>query len=405
MKHIQFSSEEAPFYFEELFFSRTDRKGRIISGNDVFGRVSEYDWDDLIGKPHNVIRHQDMPRGVFFLFWEMIQAGKPIGAFVKNKSKTGKYYWVFALALPIGDQGFLSIRLRPRGQIYEKSKVLYEDLLKEESKNSLKPEQSKSRLIEKIKSLGFESYEAFMSEALMSVLQEREEFLFGQKSSTVQELERALQSSAYVQKNSVQVQKAYQQAAHVPLNLEIKAHSLGVKAAGLSVVASQYDKMAEEIKQAMIRFLSFTANLKVKIQDVQFEVCAKYLQNEMLHRFQSETYLQGEKRQIEEGFLKNLEKEADIKSRMVLQEIQSELSSFLRRCDELHLMMSGLEIVRISGRVEMAQIEYGDSELKDLIAQLQVFKNVASKNLSLIIDHSKSMKESCRKVAAYSCVT
>ena len=55
---------EVPFTFEELFFSRTDWRGVILAGNSVFQRVSLYDWDELIQKPHNVIRHPDMPKGV-----------------------------------------------------------------------------------------------------------------------------------------------------------------------------------------------------------------------------------------------------------------------------------------------------------------------------------------------------
>jgi hypothetical protein len=55
--------QEAPFSFEELFFSRTDARGIILAGNSVFQRISQYDWDALIKKPHNIIRHPDMPKG------------------------------------------------------------------------------------------------------------------------------------------------------------------------------------------------------------------------------------------------------------------------------------------------------------------------------------------------------
>ena len=58
--------QESSFGFDELFFSRTSKSGIILSGNAVFQRVSHYSWDELIDKPHNIIRHPDMPRGVFW---------------------------------------------------------------------------------------------------------------------------------------------------------------------------------------------------------------------------------------------------------------------------------------------------------------------------------------------------
>lgn len=76
---------ERQFEFEELFFSRTTLSGVIQSGNSVFRKISAFDWSDLINKPHSLIRHPDMPRGVFFLFWETLKSGKPIGAYVKNR--------------------------------------------------------------------------------------------------------------------------------------------------------------------------------------------------------------------------------------------------------------------------------------------------------------------------------
>ena len=74
--------DEVPFTFDELFFSRTDWRGVILAGNSVFQRVSLYRWDELIRKPHNVIRHPDMPKGVFWLLWDTIKNGEPIGAYV-----------------------------------------------------------------------------------------------------------------------------------------------------------------------------------------------------------------------------------------------------------------------------------------------------------------------------------
>ena len=75
--------------------SETDEKGKITFANDYFQEVSGYTEEELIGKPHSIVRHPDMPKVVFKLLWETIGAGKNINAVVKNLAKDGRYYWIF----------------------------------------------------------------------------------------------------------------------------------------------------------------------------------------------------------------------------------------------------------------------------------------------------------------------
>ncbi len=97
----------------ELFFSITDRKGRITAANSVFGRLSAFGREELLGAPHNVIRHPDMPGGAFRLMWDTLLAGRPFAAYVRNLAKDGVTYDVFATVTPVGD-GFLSVRSAPQ---------------------------------------------------------------------------------------------------------------------------------------------------------------------------------------------------------------------------------------------------------------------------------------------------
>ncbi|MCJ7765971.1 MAG: PAS domain-containing protein, partial [Thiovulaceae bacterium] len=74
--------------------SRTDTKGNIEFGNDYFFEISGYSREELMGKPHNTIRHPDMPRVIFKMMWDRLKQGKNIFALVKNLAKDGRYYWV-----------------------------------------------------------------------------------------------------------------------------------------------------------------------------------------------------------------------------------------------------------------------------------------------------------------------
>jgi len=80
----------------ELIISRTDLKGVITYVNETFAHISGYEPEELIGKPHSVIRHPDMPRSAFADLWETIQAGKTWKGYVKNLRKDRGYYWVYA---------------------------------------------------------------------------------------------------------------------------------------------------------------------------------------------------------------------------------------------------------------------------------------------------------------------
>ena len=87
--------EEIQLDPKRYIVSETDAKGKITFCNDYFIEVCGYTKEELIGKPHNIVRHPDMPKVVFKLLWETIKQGKNINAVVKNLAKDGRYYWIF----------------------------------------------------------------------------------------------------------------------------------------------------------------------------------------------------------------------------------------------------------------------------------------------------------------------
>ena len=105
--------------------SRTDAKGVITFVNDDFLAHAGYDKADLIGKPHNIVRHPDMPAEAFRDMWAMLQAGRAWTGLVKNRRKDGGYYWVKATATPTPDGGYMSVRVRPERTEIEAAEALY----------------------------------------------------------------------------------------------------------------------------------------------------------------------------------------------------------------------------------------------------------------------------------------
>jgi PAS domain S-box-containing protein len=114
-KDIVPTEKEIVMRDDEFIVSKTDVKGRITYVNQVFIDFSGYTEDELIGIQHNVIRHPEMPRGVFKLLWSAIADGQEIFAYVKNMCKDGSYYWVLANITPSVDVngatvGYYSVR-------------------------------------------------------------------------------------------------------------------------------------------------------------------------------------------------------------------------------------------------------------------------------------------------------
>ncbi len=128
---------------DEILVSKTDRRGKITYGNERFIEISGYSEEELLGAPHSIIRHPDMPKIVFKILWDGIQSGNEVNAYVKNLAKDGSYYWVFASVTPSFDPknngivGYFSVRRAPDFSKLEKVVPLYEELLMEERRGGI----------------------------------------------------------------------------------------------------------------------------------------------------------------------------------------------------------------------------------------------------------------------------
>ena len=118
----------------DFIVSKTDTKGRLTYVNKIFMDLAEYSEEELLGKPHSIVRHPDMPKAVFKLLWERIQNKQEIFAFVINKTKNGNDYWVYANVTASMDDrgnivGYYSVRRKPNPQALEIIKPLYKKML------------------------------------------------------------------------------------------------------------------------------------------------------------------------------------------------------------------------------------------------------------------------------------
>lgn len=157
---------------EEVIVSKTDCSGRITYANDVFVRVSGYTEKELLGQPHSIIRHPEMPRAVFRMLWDTIEQGREIFAYVVNMAKTGDHYWVFAHVSPtLGPDGeivgYHSNRRVPDARALAAIQPLYREMLEAERGFERKADQieASTRLLVEFLARQRCSYEELMFNA------------------------------------------------------------------------------------------------------------------------------------------------------------------------------------------------------------------------------------------------
>lgn len=136
----QSSNRETILNEHEQLVSTTDLKGVITYSNEAFCRIAEYTEQELVGQNHNIVRHSDMPKAAFADLWANIKEGKAWRGIVKNRTKSGGYYWVDAYVTPIFEHnkvvGYQSVRVKPKREWVEIADKAYQGLIKAEKSGS-----------------------------------------------------------------------------------------------------------------------------------------------------------------------------------------------------------------------------------------------------------------------------
>ncbi len=390
--------KETPFLVHEIFFSRTDKKGIIESYNNTFVKISQYAGVQLSGAPHNIIRHPDMPRAVFKLLWDTISSDRPIGAYVKNLSRTGSYYWVFALAIPI-EGGYLSLRLKPTSAMFQKLPDLMNAMLQVEKIGGM--DDSTNLLVTTLKQLGFDSYKEFMTQALTLELQVRDEALAQKRGKDVAKTNHKkenlsagerMQNSAHnsfvelsaaahhiveIRKQARVIISSFTELNLLSINMAVCSEHAGSSGNALAEVTIGFSDIANEIQSQIRNFDIRVSSLIESLADSQFDLGCCRLQTEMITDFMrenSDTDSVIHTRKADLELLLQVTHESTDRALARVNSLMQLFETFLRTLDDLLKTINGLELIRITGKIEVAKLggDHGHS-FETHIAQMAEF--------------------------------
>ncbi len=385
-------NQENPFEFEELFFSVTDPKSTITYASEVFVRISKYEKEEVIGQLHKLIRHPDMPRSVFNIFWDHLNANQPVAAYIKNMAKDGSYYWVMALAFPCKG-GYLSILLKPGSDLFDTVKNYYAKTLQFEKQKEQQlgdkekaMKESRAFLLNLLKKEGFADYQEFMWNALQKEMSYRESILSEEMSEEKKKTDKSVVPPVLVKVETIlselvlglenlknihnalighsnYILKLARSILLLSLNAQISSSKLDQDDMSLSVVAEKMGEQSVDGEKRLINMKENIHHLSDLISELNFDIISAKLQVEMTIDFFKELEKQKFEKEISlihsdevlnvlyDAFMPRL----DVISKGI-GKVPAYLRDLMGGVKDIERFLLVLRFIHITGKVEVARM-------------------------------------------------
>ena len=389
------------FEINETFFSTTDARGVITSGNEVFCRTSAYHLEELVGQPHNLIRHPGMPRQVFKRLWATVSEGTTFMGYVKNQAKNGNFYWVFAVIVPV-PTGYLSVRIKPTSDLLVVIEQLYAAMASAEAQaiargasETQASEASRAILDRAVEERGFASYAAFSHHALNLEIKHRDAEVkrralrlfpaaIGEEASRdlkdlyqqtllmyeminglFGSLDAFVELCSDIQQRKDAVQTVAEDFRLNALNAHIAAHPLGFEGITLGTVAQLLNGHGQTLSTHVGVLAQSIAPVTAAVADITSNLSAVRIQVEMLLSFMAEiasanSRFEAKKRQsmtndLRAGFSASLDQAA-----RALVVVRKGLPAVLAMKAEIRKDIIYLQVTQITGLVEVSRIKHAE---------------------------------------------
>ena len=349
----------------DLFFSRTDERGVIISGNTPLHQVAAFSRSELNGQPHKILRHPDMPKGLFHLLWDALKSNRAIGGYIMNMAKDEACYWVYAILVPV-EGAFLSIQMKPSNEMFEKVRSLYERLSLAEQAGERTTEESAADLVHAVQGMGFDDYHHFMSVALSQEFASRSVGLGAEQARAIQSFEAITKSVGYIEEAGTKVASLFSRTEQIPYNMRLQAGRLEGSDGPISVISENHRQMSQSLTASVGDFRSAAALGTAPVRDAVFEIGMISLIDEMIDLMAFDSEVTREDKAMDLNALHEVKSHYTRKARSAVSDIALRVTQFARMCKDMRRMLSGLEMTRIMCKIERSKAT-GDTEGLDEI--------------------------------------
>jgi len=392
--------DEVRLGFDELFFSSTDEHGIITGGNDVFQRVSGFEWDALLGAPHNLVRHPDMPKGVFQILWNHLKKNESAGVYLLNQCENGKAYWVYAIISPV-ENGYMSIRLKPSSELFDKTRDLYATVLEQE-REGLSAEESAELILASLKAEGFDDYESFSSHAIGQEISARDVALSRSSSKLTSALKTMSRQLLELSDEQQKLFDFFEAIRGIPSNMRIVASRLEPAGGPISAISQNYRLMSDEVQGHLDGFRSekgskrtVSSEVSAQVDAALFLAAVAQLLKELQARCdrpQSETRVLNDSVFEAENREKLLQSYAT-ESGKAIKEASIKVLGLARASKDLRQLVTGLDSIRVLCRVEAGRLGAESVSLTPVIDQLDKFHKEIDLCLKRILEHAERISE------------
>ena len=387
-------TREEEFTVDELFISRTDKRGVIQSGNEVFRRVSGFEWDRLVGSPHKIVRNPDMPKAVFWLLWKTIQSGNPMVVYVKNLSASGRWYWVLAVVVPLAD-GYLSAHIKPTSPLFAQTKLLYAEILEAEA--TLLPEKSAELLLSRLAAMGFANYPEYAARVLEMELASRDLALGNTNATGTKFLGSVGSSLKAMNEKQADLMREFEALQSIPTNMRIIASRLEPSGGPISAISDNYKYASSEVSRRLEEFAGSENNLCQSMSQIVRD--GLFLSAISRVMAQVQTYLSSEDNSAavvdfnaERTSFAQVAAQFRQKAQAVMHNAEFASGELNIASGEIRRMMLGLDTIRVMGRVESGRLGAVGIGLAATIDQLDTRHASISNLLQNLMDLSAIIK-------------
>ncbi|WP_370208054.1 PAS domain-containing protein [Pararhodobacter marinus] len=398
------SGQDMPFDTEELIYSRTNERGLIQAANNVFRRLSGYDWRELVGAPHKIVRHPDMPKGFFHIFWQCLKAGDPAVGYVKNRSQDGRYYWVLAAAIPC-EGGYFSVRMKPSSPLFHTIRSEYARLRRREETENLSAEKSAELLLERLHDMGFQSYAEFMSTALQRETTARDQVLNRSADKTATHLTELVGALSKALQEQTRLVKLFDSLKLLPVNMRLIAARLEPQGGPISQISMNYKTSFDNISERLTNFVTGEQNICGRMDSAVRRAlilanCARLHLEMSEHIRRPPPSFEGDEQRREHLIVQQLGTESETKVEASLDEAGKMATQLIASAFEIRRLVLGLDTIRILGRVESRRDDVFEAACSATLDQIDNVQSEITESLQSLSSLAVAIQTSLSMITA-----